>query len=723
MPSLSGSGSKSQATSSTTAVTSAVTSRAGDAIVVSVQIPSTSTHVTGVSDTYGNSYHQVTRVTGTGISGEVWAASNVGPSTSSAVTVTISVATAGWAVVAGSYAGVASLDSIGTSVASSGTAISGVTLVAQNPGDLVLANLFLTTAETVSGLTSGYTDLPAASLLVHQGYALTAAQGKNTFGETLAGSSQNYVIVLTAFAPLWSSTALGGKPTLTISSVGLSSGLAANNGADFGPDTIMSGGSATTSNGIVEALAEASSLGGATVVFLPGTFSYPFSNGALTVPSNVTIYLDQAIIEVTGTPVSNSVFIILSSGSTIVGTGMLNANSVVNQLVYSASNLPSVVGTGAGILFKGIVTGGNYYGAFNFTGATNVHVENVQLSNCGMLLNGVVGAALKRITVTASTTTWESSNQSNPITIWSGNGPTSQIEIDDVMVNGGVDGSTSYLQCTAISVVASTYSINGVSIRGVKVASAKAADGIDILGATCNYVTISDCVFQSCDTGLLIAANFVTASNIVAQLCQGPGIQIGLSTQTYTVSDISVSNSFLTDCGQNGTSPDANIVIAANGSSYTTGRITFTDGTSDSSTSYPSYNVYFQGSGVSACLFNSIQMGASSGTIGGNPTNVTATFVNCLGYNPQALASPSSPPHNGTSPWSYTNVNPYYVQIFISGPSVYLIQLQRASGPTTTLSAMAVPVMLAPGDVVTVLFATVGGTTGMLAPTVEIVPQ
>lgn len=296
MVSLSGSVHVASTGTPSTLVTGAtLSSKMGDVIVVGVSIPSASTSVTGVTDSSGNIYSKVIRVPGTGVSGEVWAALNARSASTNAVTVTLSSAIAGWAIVAGSYAGVGLVDAagVGQAPAIAGTAVS-VSATATFFGEVLIGHVFTPAAGQTSGLTTGYSDIPGTTTpyLVHQSYLLGGIAGSNSFAETL-GTSQTFAAVLISLGPMqWGAIAEADKPVVTVSPNGIANGQANvfNDGADFGPDTVS-----TTTSGIQEAInsltTSAAGTGlktGGTVFLLPGLF----------VPT-ATIYLDENVL-VTG---------------------------------------------------------------------------------------------------------------------------------------------------------------------------------------------------------------------------------------------------------------------------------------------------------------------------------------------------------------------------------------------------------------------------------------
>jgi len=270
MASLTGSATILKTSAGTTMTTGAIRSAAKDVIVIGISIPSATVTVSSIHDSAGNTYTNRTRTHGTGISGEVWTASAATASSTNTITVTLSGSLNGWAIAAGSYAGVGSFDAAGTAQ-NANTASVSVSLSATNPGEVIIGHVFTTPAVTIGSPTAGYQDIPGflTSYVAHQSFLLNGVVGSNTFQETIS-TSQNLIAVLIAIGPVtteWS--AVSGKPSVTVSAVGTAAGFSTNNGADFGPDTL-----GTTTSGIQEAINYVVAQGGETggVVLSAGTF-------------------------------------------------------------------------------------------------------------------------------------------------------------------------------------------------------------------------------------------------------------------------------------------------------------------------------------------------------------------------------------------------------------------------------------------------------------------
>jgi hypothetical protein len=250
-------------------------------LVIGVSIPSATIVVSSVTDSAGNTYTRQSHTHGTSVSGEVWTAPNTAYAASNAITVVLGTAIANWSMAIGSYHGVAGFDSIGGAQSTTTTSVS-VSVIANYPNELLIAHVFTPSGVTTSSVTGGYVDVPGTgtSYPVHQSYFVAGGTGgTNSFQETI-NSSMDLVAVLLGLGPLvpeWSDISSSGKPFVTVSPIGLSSGTAlANNGADYGPDS-----AGTSTSGIQEAI----NSGALLVVLQAGTFSISVT----IVPANNTV--------------------------------------------------------------------------------------------------------------------------------------------------------------------------------------------------------------------------------------------------------------------------------------------------------------------------------------------------------------------------------------------------------------------------------------------------
>lgn len=136
----------------------------GGRTIVLVVLGSTSSSVTSITDTKGNTYALMTSVNGTGVRTEIWACVNSGAQTNDIITVNISPATT-IAAAAGEYSGVTNFGNTGTASGSNYFAQSRSNL--QESGNYMIGSIgfacqsgdTLTQAEGTSRRTS----IPAAT--------------------------------------------------------------------------------------------------------------------------------------------------------------------------------------------------------------------------------------------------------------------------------------------------------------------------------------------------------------------------------------------------------------------------------------------------------------------------------------------------------------------------------------------------------------------------------
>jgi hypothetical protein len=206
-PGLTSSSIGTQSTSSSTfTLPSALVSDALDIIVIGIAVPisSGSNSVSSVSDSAGNVYTRQSQSSVTGFDGEVWIAQSPTASSSNSITIVLASAATNWTVVAGSYAGVALLQAVGSPYTTTGTTISAS--VTPTTGGACIVALVLTEAAvtyTPNSTTVGYTDIPGTgtSSRAHQAYTFNGVMTPNNFGATLS-SSQTLLAVAIALVPV-----------------------------------------------------------------------------------------------------------------------------------------------------------------------------------------------------------------------------------------------------------------------------------------------------------------------------------------------------------------------------------------------------------------------------------------------------------------------------------------------------------------------------------------
>jgi len=140
-----------------------------------------------------------------------------------------------------------------------------------------------------------------------------------------------------------------GKPYVTVSAKGISNGLSDtyNDGADFGPDTLLN---ATSPNqygppysntwGIQEAVNYVAANGGGTVILKAGTYTWGASTQSVNVKPGVTIMgegIDATIIQVENSTVQTTIPFVLNSDTRITGISFIMSYN--NNPNYTPSSI------------------------------------------------------------------------------------------------------------------------------------------------------------------------------------------------------------------------------------------------------------------------------------------------------------------------------------------------------------------------------------------------
>ena len=142
----------------------ALTLTAGWDVIVAVALGSTSSSVSSITDTKGNTYSLVAAVNGTGVRTEIWASHNVGAQVSDVITVNLSAATT-IAVAAEAYSGVSAEGGHATT-SGSGTVIQGeVATVEVNDWAVAAFGFVCNSGDTLTAFfgTSRASIIPAAT--------------------------------------------------------------------------------------------------------------------------------------------------------------------------------------------------------------------------------------------------------------------------------------------------------------------------------------------------------------------------------------------------------------------------------------------------------------------------------------------------------------------------------------------------------------------------------
>jgi large repetitive protein len=168
---------------------------AGQGVIVGITLGSTSSSVSGITDTKGNSYSLIASVNGTGVRTELWKSLSVGAQTSNVITVNISGATSVSAQAA-QYAGVSAL---GASATNSGSNFIPQQRESTTQGNnWIVGELgFVTAASTTQTALAGNSREVsiAASSVGGSLYDSTCAGDANLLLQNQLNSSQNWASV------------------------------------------------------------------------------------------------------------------------------------------------------------------------------------------------------------------------------------------------------------------------------------------------------------------------------------------------------------------------------------------------------------------------------------------------------------------------------------------------------------------------------------------------
>jgi len=155
--------------------------------------------------------------------------------------------------------------------------------------------------------------------------------------------------ILHTYVPRVKDRDIQGKPYVTVSAKGISNGLSDtyNDGADFGPDTMLNATSPnqygppyTNTWGIQEAVNYVATLGGGTVILKAGTYTWGSVTQHVAVQPGVTIKgegIDATIIQIENSTVQTSVPFWLYSNTRVTGISFIMAYN--NNPNYTPSSI------------------------------------------------------------------------------------------------------------------------------------------------------------------------------------------------------------------------------------------------------------------------------------------------------------------------------------------------------------------------------------------------
>ena len=533
---------------------------------------------------------------------------------------------------------------------------------------------------------------------------------------------------------------INGKPFITVSAKGRSNGLSTkiNDGADFGPDTMLNATSPsqtgppyTQTTGINEAISYAGSQGLEKIVFGEGTF---YTNYYISNPYSNMVFIGQGIHktiitnyspgsyfptliggDTTNIQVEGMDIIANASGATSADIGLNLSGNGNKHIIYKSCYFSS---PGAQV---GFVTAGALTGTTPYNGGANLDMPyDISFVDCifdgknpyatSPNFGSVMGVDIKFINCLFTST--ESLTTTNPIVSYGLSRP--NYDGPHYFIGCTFDTPQIYLkieQGYAATVLGCTF-LNGTTINSyenIDYSTYEAPDiGIKIIGnefsvSSSNGGNIALTNAKGEQSVIITGNHFINTSTSVSQQnpqCNPVGIILYYA---GPITGIEITNNTFDNMGQ---------AIWLDGNATTVGQISHNIfNQSLSTTGTTSSAIYFYSGGTGNYIIKDNYNNGYSSFFNGGGSSITFRHINENNYGTGLPYVPSTPtvPASGTA---QQNTNQYAVNVYLYGGTVTEIQITK-NGTAYTVFSNASGLALSgqvyklnPNDSITITYTT-----------------